>query len=72
MHAVAIHALIDLAYDMVAPRGRIGDAARAEVERAHAALLAAVEAHDGARARAIMECHIEDMQRRIAAQVAGS
>jgi DNA-binding FadR family transcriptional regulator len=72
VHAVAIHALIDLAHDMVAPRGRIGDADRAEVERAHAALLAAVEAHDGARARAIMECHIEDMQRRIAAHVAGS
>ena len=58
VHAVAIHALMDLEADMVAPRGLVGDADRAEVERAHAALLAAVEAHDGARARAVMQCHI--------------
>ena len=72
VHAVAIHALMDLEADMVAPRGMIGDADRAEVERAHAALLAAVEAHDGARAREVMACHIADMQRRVAVQAAGS
>jgi GntR family transcriptional repressor for pyruvate dehydrogenase complex len=72
VHAVMIHALMDLEADMVAPRGMVGDADRAEVERAHAALLAAVEAHDGARARAVMEAHIADMQRRVAAQSTGS
>jgi DNA-binding FadR family transcriptional regulator len=72
VHAVAIHALMDLEADMVAPRGMVGDADRAEVERAHAALLSAVEAHDGARAREVMECHIVDMQRRVAVQAAGS
>ena len=72
VHTVAIHALMDLEADMVAPRGMVGDADRAEVERAHAALLAAVEAHDGARARAVMEAHIADMQRRVAARASGS
>jgi DNA-binding FadR family transcriptional regulator len=72
VHAVAIYALMDLEADLVAPRGMVGDADRAEVERAHGELLAAVEAHDGARARAIMERHIADMQRRVAAQATGS
>lgn len=58
VHAVAIHALMDLEADMVAPRGMIGDADRADAERPHAAVLAAVEAHDGARAHAVMQCHI--------------
>jgi ABC-type branched-subunit amino acid transport system substrate-binding protein len=39
---VAIHALIDLEADMVAPHGLFAEADRAEVERAHAALLEAV------------------------------
>lgn len=72
VHAVAIHALIDLEADMVAPHGLFAEADRAEVERAHTALLEAVEAHDGERARAVMQCHIADMQRRVAAQSAGS
>lgn len=70
VHAVAIHALIDLEADMVAPHGLFAEADRAEVERAHIALLEAVEARDGERARAVMQCHIADMQRRIAAQAA--
>jgi DNA-binding GntR family transcriptional regulator len=69
---VAIHALIDLEADMVAPHGLFAEADRAEVERAHAALLEAVEARDGDRARAVMQSHIADMQRRVAAQSAGS
>ena len=72
VHAVAIHALIDLEADMVAPHGLFAEADRAEVERAHAALLEAVEARDGDRARAVMQSHIADMQRRVAAQSAGS
>jgi len=72
VHAVAIHALMDLEADMVAPRGVVGDADRAEVERAHAALLAAIEAHDGVRARAVMDAHIRDMQRRVAVRASGS
>jgi len=72
VHAVAIHALIDLEADMVAPHGLFAETDRAEVERAHAALLEAVAARDGERARAVMRCHIADMQRRVAAQPAGS
>jgi DNA-binding FadR family transcriptional regulator len=72
VHAVAIHALIDLEANMVAPHGLFAEADRAEVERAHTALLEAVEARDGERARAVMQCHIADMQHRVAAQSAGS
>ena len=71
VHAVAIHALMGLEADMAAPRGLLGDADRAEVERAHSALLNAVQAGDGTKAREIMQSHIEDVQRRVAAQVAG-
>ena len=67
VHAVAIHALVDLEADMVAPHGLATDADRAEVELAHAALTAAVEIRDGARAYAIMKSHIADVQRRLAA-----
>jgi DNA-binding FadR family transcriptional regulator len=72
IHAVTIHALIDVEADMVAPHGLYAEADRAEVERAHTALLEAVEARDGDRARAVMQAHIADMQRRVAAQSAGS
>jgi GntR family transcriptional repressor for pyruvate dehydrogenase complex len=72
VYTVAVHAVIDLEADMVAPHGLLAEADRAEVERAHVALLEAVEAHDGARAHAVMHCHIADMQGRIAAQSAGS
>ncbi len=63
---------MDLEADIMAPRGMVAEADRAEVERAHVALLTAVETHDGARARAVMEAHIVDMQRRVAAQASGS
>jgi GntR family transcriptional repressor for pyruvate dehydrogenase complex len=72
VHAIAIHALIDLEADMVAPYGLFAEADRAEVERAHTALVEALEVRDGERARAVMQCHIADMQRRVAAQAAGS
>lgn len=72
IHAVTIHALIDVEADTVAPHGLYAEADRAEVERAHTALLEAVEARDGERARAVMQAHIADMQRRVAAQSAGS
>ena len=72
VHAVAIHALVDLEADIVAPNGLAADADRAEVELAHAALIAAIEVRDGARAFAIMKAHIADVQRRIAAGGAGS
>jgi GntR family transcriptional repressor for pyruvate dehydrogenase complex len=68
IHAVTIHALIDVEADTVAPHGLYAEADRAEVERAHTALLEAVEARDGDRARAVMQAHIADMQRRVAAQ----
>ncbi len=68
VHAITIHALIDLEAEMVAPHGLLAEADRAEVERAHTALLEAVEARDGERARAVMRCHIADMQRRVDAQ----
>lgn len=58
VHAMAIHVLMDIESEIVAPRGLLGEGDRDEVERAHAALFAAVEAHDGARARALMEHHI--------------
>ena len=72
VHIVTIHALIDVEADMVAPHGLYAEADRAEVERAHTALLEAVEARDGDRAREVMRAHIADMQRRVAAQSAGS
>ena len=65
-------ALIDVEADMVAPHGLYAEADRAEVERAHTALLEAVEARDGDRAHEVMRAHIADMQRRVAAQSAGS
>ena len=68
VHAIAIHALLDLEAEMVAPHGLLAEADRAEVEIAHAALLEAIEARDGDRARRTMQWHIADMQRRVAAQ----
>jgi GntR family transcriptional regulator, transcriptional repressor for pyruvate dehydrogenase complex len=69
VHAVAIHALMDLEAELtIALRSDID---RGEVERAHQSLLAAVQARDGERARAVMEAHITDVQRRIAVAVAG-
>ena len=72
VHAVAIHALMDLESEIVAPRGLLAEADRAEVEIAHSALLEAVEARDGDRARLVMQSHIADVQRRVDAQTAGS
>ena len=72
VHALAIQALVDLEADVVAPHGLLAEADRAEVEIAHTALLEAVEARDGDRARLIMQAHIADMQRRVDAQTAGS
>ena len=71
VHAIAIHALMDLESEMVAPRGLLAEVDRAEVEAAHHALLEALEARDGARAREIMRTHIADVQRRVEAQIAG-
>jgi DNA-binding FadR family transcriptional regulator len=71
IHAVAIHAIMDLESEMVAPRGLLADVDRAEVEVAHAALLEAVEARDGDRARLIMQAHIADVRERVDAQSAG-
>lgn len=68
VHAVAIHALIDLEADMTVPLDGV-DAA--EVQRAHQALLAAVQARDGERARALMQAHISDVQQRLAAMAIG-
>jgi GntR family transcriptional repressor for pyruvate dehydrogenase complex len=65
IHAVAIEALLDLEVELVAPAA-LADADRVEVQVAHEALLGAVEARDGERARAAMRGHIVDVQRRIA------
>ena len=69
VHVVAIHALMDLESEIVAPRGLLADVDRAdvdpaEVEAAHTALLEAIEARDGDRAHHIMQTHIADVQRR--------
>src|SRR5712691_4302112 len=72
VHAIAIHALMDLESEIVAPRGLLAEADRAEVELAHGALLEAVEGRDGDRAHLVMRLHIEDVQRRVDAQTAGS
>ena len=69
VHAVAVHALIDLESEMLG--SLTGEADRDEIARAHVAILAAVEARDGAQARAIMEHHIVDVQRRRALRPAG-
>ena len=71
VHAVAIHALMDLESALVAPRGLLAEIDRAEVDRAHHALLEALESRDGARARDVMREHIVDVQRRVDAQVGG-
>jgi len=69
VHAVAVHALIDLESEMM---GTLDDAAdRDAIARAHVAIVAAVEARDSAQARAIMEHHIVDVQRRRAGHLAG-
>jgi GntR family transcriptional repressor for pyruvate dehydrogenase complex len=68
VHAVAIHALMDLEAEMNVPLRSESD--RGEVERAHQALLAAVQVRDGERARRVMEAHIVDVQRRIASVTA--
>ena len=62
---------MDLESELVAPRGLLADVDRAEVEIAHAALLEAVEARDGERARAIMQAHIADVRQRVDAQSLG-
>ena len=72
VHAVAIHTLMDLESEMVAPRGLLADADRAEVEAAHRALVAALEARAGECAREVMRAHIADVQRRLDAQIAGA
>ena len=69
VHAVAIHALMDLEAEMTVPLDGV-DAA--EVQRAHHALLAAVQARDGERARALMQAHITDVQQRLAAMALGA
>ena len=72
VHAVAIHALMDLESEMVAPRGLLAEIDRTEVEVAHHALLEALETRDGERAREIMRAHIADVQRRVDAQITGA
>src|SRR2546423_864438 len=72
IHAIAIHALMDLESEMTVPRGVLVEVDRAEIEIAHAALLEAVEARDGERARCIMQAHIADIQRNVDADTAGS
>jgi DNA-binding FadR family transcriptional regulator len=72
VHALAIHALMDLESELVAPRGLLSAVDRAEVVAAHHDLLEALEARDGARAREIMRAHICDVQRRLDAQIAGA
>lgn len=72
VYLVAVHAVIDLEADMVAPHGLPAEADRAEVERAHTAIVEAIEARDAARAHAVMQCHIADMQRQVALQTVGS
>jgi len=68
VHAVAIHALMDLESEIAAPRGLLADEDRAEVEAAHGALLRAIATRDGAAAARIMREHIADVQRRVDAQ----
>jgi DNA-binding FadR family transcriptional regulator len=72
VYLVAVHAVIDLEADMVAPHGLLAEADRAEVEHAHTAIVEGIEARDAARAHAVMHAHIADMQRRVALQSAGS
>lgn len=69
VHAVAIHALMDLESEMTVPLDGV-DAA--EVQRDHQALLAAVQARDGERARTLMQAHITDVQQRLAAMAIGA
>jgi GntR family transcriptional repressor for pyruvate dehydrogenase complex len=72
VHAVAIHALMDLESEIVAPHGLLADDDRAEVEAAHTALLRAIAARDGDAASRIMREHIADVQRHVDAQNVGS
>ena len=72
VHALAIHALMDLESEIGAPRGLLAPSDRAEVEAAHRALLGAVESRDGDAARDIMRAHIADVRRRMDAQIAGA
>ncbi len=65
VHLVVIHALMDLEAQAVVPALALTAADNREVLRAHDAILTAIRAGDGARAEALMEEHVLDVQQRL-------
>ncbi len=65
VHAVLTDALMDLAVRLVMPRIALADHDGVDVTVAHREIVDAIAAHDPERARARMEAHIVDVQRRV-------
>ncbi|MBI1847056.1 MAG: FadR family transcriptional regulator [Candidatus Rokubacteria bacterium] len=72
VHAVLTDALMDLEVRVVAPRIELEEADNAHVDSAHREIVDAIAARDPERARARMEAHIVDVQRRLQRLALGS
>ncbi len=65
IHFVLTHALMDLEADLTVPRIELTEADSREIDGAHRDIYDAVASRDPARARAVMEAHVIDVQRRL-------
>jgi DNA-binding FadR family transcriptional regulator len=70
VHAVVIHALIQLA-ELVVPHPELTDADYAQIDAAHRRILDAVASGKAGEARAAMFAHIDDVQARLERPAAG-
>lgn len=65
VHAVVIHAVMDVEADVVTAGIELSDVDNAAVDRAHQEIFDAIAAREPSRARAAMERHVVDVQRRL-------
>jgi GntR family transcriptional regulator, transcriptional repressor for pyruvate dehydrogenase complex len=65
VHALLANALMDLEAELVIPRIDLSMDDSREIDRAHRSIFEAVGMRDPSRARAAMEAHIVDLQRRL-------
>ena len=65
VHTLLTHALMDLEADLTVPRIELTDTDSREIDGAHRDIYEAVVSRDAGRARATMEAHVVDVQRRL-------
>jgi DNA-binding FadR family transcriptional regulator len=65
VHTLLTHALMDLEADLTVPRIELTDMDSREIDGAHRDIYEAVASRDAGRARATMEAHVVDVQRRL-------